>query len=288
MSKLFEAISNLEADNGQAVVDSPFRRVETTGFSDAESRGRPRKTLAIAIVILIITLAAGSGALFLLKKLTVSNRNPVSEQELATEKGLKGKIMSAVPGAMKGQPETIKNNWEDSPKTKAEKQKEMALGASKHDSIKKDKGTDNFIISSFKKNASRPTKGSKGTISGLSRQLKGDPMPKPLHEAMKPAPLASNPLVLNGHEKRLLYRAEKLRKLGLKEQALAIYQRIWEKSRNPLVANNLAAMLMEKGRYDKALNILEQAVKVSPSDKDLKYNLEQLRLFLGKTKTVSR
>ncbi|GEM_PF-6673683 len=287
MSKLFEAISNLEADSGQAVVDSPFR-VETTGFSDVESRGRPRKTLALAIGILIITLAAGSGALFLLKKLAVSNRNPVSEQELATGKGLKGKIMSAVPVAMKGQPETIKNHWEDSPKTEAGKEKAVALKASKNEAVKKDNRTDNALVFPLKEAASRPTKGSKGATSGLNRQLKGDSWPKPLHGAMKPAPLASNPLILNGHEKRLLYRAEKLRKLGLKEQALAIYQRVWEKRRNPLVANNLAALLMDKGRYEKALKILEQAAKVSPSDEDIKYNLEQLRLFLGKTETLSR
>ncbi len=287
MSKLFEAISNLEADNGQAVVDSPFR-VETTGFSDVKSRGRSRKILAIAIGILIITLAAGSGALFLLKKLAVSNRNPVSGQELATEKGLKGKIMSAVPVAMKGQPETIKNHWEDSPKTKVEKKEEVTVMAQENEAPKKKNGTDSALVSPLKKETSISTGGAKAAISGLNRQLKGDSWPKPLHGAMKPVPLASNPLILNGHEKRLLYRAEKLRKLGLKEQALAIYQRVWEKSRNPLVANNLAALLMDKGRYEKALKILEQAAKVSPLDEDIKYNLEQLRLFLGKTETLSR
>ena len=287
MSKLFEAISNLEADNGQAVVDSPFR-VETTGFTGVESRGRPRKTLAIAIGILIITLTAGSGALFLLKKLTVSNRNPVSRQELAREKGLKGKIMATVPGAIKGHQETTKNLSEDSPRTKAEKKEEVAVKALLNDALKKDSRTDSASVSPLKKELSRTKWVEKEALSGLNRSLKSKPGPKPLHGAMKPAPLTSNPLILNGHEKRLLYRAEKFRKLGLKEQALAIYQRVWEKSRNPLVANNLAALLMDKGRYEKALKILEQAAKVSPSDEDIKYNLEQLRLFLSKTETLSR
>ena len=287
MSKLFEAISNLEADSGQAVVDSPFR-VETTGFSDVESRGRPRKTLAMAIGILIITLAAGSGALFLLKKLAIPDEKPVFIQEPARGKGLESKIPALTPNAIKGHKTLIENLSEDSPKTKVEKKEEVAVKALKNEAPKKENGTDSALASPLKRESSISTRGAKGALSALNRQLKSKPGPKALHGAMIPAQLASNPLVLNGHEKRLLYRAEKLRKLGLKEQALAIYQRIWEKSRNPLVANNLAAMLMEKGRYGKALEILEQAVKVSPSDEDLKYNLEQLRLFLGKTETASR
>ena len=287
MSKLFEAISNLEADSGQAVVDSPFR-VETTGFSDVESRGRPRKTLAMAIGILIITLAAGSGALFLLKKLAVPDEKPVFIQEPAREKGLVSKIPALIPRAIKGHQDLIKNLSEDSPKTRVEKKEEVAVKTLENKAPKKENGTDSALVSPLKKESSISTEGAKGALSALNRSFKSKPGPKALHGVMIPAQLGSNPLVLNGHEKRLLYRAEKLRKLGLKEQALAIYQRIWEKSRNPLVANNLAAMLMEKGRYEKALEILEQAVKVSPSDEDLKYNLEQLRLFLGKTKTASR
>ncbi len=287
MSKLFEAISNLEADSGQAVVDSPFR-VETTGFSDVESRGRPRKTLAMAIGILIITLAAGSGALFLLKKLAVPDEKPVFIQEPARGKGLESKIPALTPNAIKDHKTLIENLSEDSPKTRVEKKEVVAVKALKNEAPKKENGTHGAVVSPLKKESSISTGGAKGALSALNRQLKSKPGPKPLHGVMIPAQLRSNPFVLNGHEKRLLYRAEKLRKLGLKEQALAIYQRIWEKSRNPLVANNLAAMLMEKGRYEKALEILEQAVKVSPSDEDLKYNLEQLRLFLGKTETASR
>ena len=287
MSKLFEAISNLEADSGQAVVDSPFRP-ETTGFSAVQSGDRPRKTLALAIGILIITLAAGSGALLLLKKLAVPNGKPVFKQETAREKGLESKIPAFTPNAIKGHQDLIKHLSEDSPKTKVEKKEVVAVKALLNEAPKKENGTDSASVSPLKREISRSKQSAKGALSGLNRSLKSKPGPKALHEAIKSAPIASNPLVLNSHEKRLLYRAEKLRKLGLKEQALAIYQRVWEKSRNPLVANNLAAMLMEKGRYEKALEILHQAVKVSPSDEDLKYNMEQLRLFLGKTKTASR
>jgi len=288
MSKLFEAISNLEADNGQAVVDSPFRP-DTTGFPSVESRGGHRKTLAIAIAILIISLAAGSGALFLSKRLAVPDRKPISKQDLARGNGLQGKIVASTPGAQKGHQEVIMSPLEYYPKTETKKKEGVALSASLNGAIKKANETGNALSSPFTEDTSRPTQRSNGALSGMDRHLKKSmPRPKPLNGAMKPAPLASNPLILNNHEKRLLYRAEKLRKNGLKEQALAIYQRVWKKSRNPLVANNLAAMLMEKGRYQEALKILEQAVKVSPSDGDIKYNLEQLRLFLSKTKTASR
>ena len=73
----------------------------------------------------------------------------------------------------------------------------------------------------------------------------------------------------------MLFQAERLRKKGDNISATRLYEKIWRKTKNPMVANNLAALLMEQERYKEAKEILKRAIKLSPNDEDLKYNLEQ-------------
>ncbi|OCC15087.1 hypothetical protein DBT_1573 [Dissulfuribacter thermophilus] len=72
---------------------------------------------------------------------------------------------------------------------------------------------------------------------------------------------------------KLIQLAEELRMSGDLNGSVNIYRRLWKETHSPLVANNLGAILILMGKYKEAKNLLETAIKLSPDDEDLKYNL---------------
>ncbi len=283
MSKLFEAINRLEADTGQAVVESPFGP-ELMDGSETKPKHNAKKTLILASVLLILAVAAGFGVLFMSKKMAMfdtprtephaikPDKKPIQLPEKTTSQIKQiGKDLKANVTFQKDNSQTKADIEELLEKTtvmrSSSKAKKEINDINTEEVVKKEKKVDKNPINS---NSTRSI-----PVSSKSNFTK-----------QNLAPLVSNPLILNTRQKRLLYRAEKLRKSGLKEQALDLYKKLWKRSHNPLIANNLAAMLMEKGLYHQARNILEQAVTISPEDNDLRYNLEQVKAFLearGKT-----
>ena len=280
MSKLFEAISNLEADTGQAVIDSPFRTGHSGAPSEPGNENKVKKTLVLAAGILILALSGGSGVLYLSKRLATSGNtghwSSFSQKPLATGHAQKETLTlkrenrpvseHKLPGAIPGSTSKDLNTAKASLKRQLEEIQEKHAGQA---SLEPD-------------HLKRPD-------SALAKTNKLPPLKNKFQPQAKGLmPFVSNPLILDSHQKRLLYRAEKLRKNGNQAEALAIYKRIWQQTKNPMVANNLAAILMEKEKFREALNVLEQAVKISPKDQDLQYNLSQLQQFLKKPQRTTR
>lgn len=76
---------------------------------------------------------------------------------------------------------------------------------------------------------------------------------------------------------RWLHQAELYRHNGEWEGAIALYQRVWNISGEPGVANNLAAALIQVNRLEDALKILHEASNIAPNDPDIKENLKILK-----------
>lgn len=79
---------------------------------------------------------------------------------------------------------------------------------------------------------------------------------------------------------RWLHQAELYRHGGEWEAAIALYQRVWDISGEPDVANNLAAALIQVNRLEDALKILHEASNIAPNDPDIKENLKILKQLL--------
>lgn len=77
-----------------------------------------------------------------------------------------------------------------------------------------------------------------------------------------------------------LYQAEQLRKAEDWQAAILLYSRIWDISEKPEIANNLAASLMQVGRFEEARTILQSGLKLAPRDRDLNDNLETVQYLL--------
>ncbi len=271
MSKLFEAINRLEADAGQVVVESPFG-LETADRYETKPDNTWRKTLLLTGIIFIFALGAGFGLLFLSKKLTSQATSMKSHQFIQKPLDNIRKIRKVATLRLNSGAGQKANVVQASSRTKRSVK-----------SLKEKENSDKVI------RAEIPEPYDKHAIS-KNFSVK-DRIPFHVRKTSYTAkqalsPFVSNPLVLTSRQKRLLYRAERFRKAGLKEQALNIYKKIWAKSHNPLVANNLAAILMEKGRYKEAKEILVQAIGLSPDDNDLKFNLRQVKDFLQLNRTA--
>ena len=88
---------------------------------------------------------------------------------------------------------------------------------------------------------------------------------------------------INAHKaktSRWLHQAELYRHSGEWEAAIALYQRVWNISGEPDVANNLAAALIQVNRLEDALEILREASIIAPNDPDIKENIEILRQLM--------
>ncbi len=71
----------------------------------------------------------------------------------------------------------------------------------------------------------------------------------------------------------LLSQAEEYRQNGQWKLALKSYEKLWQFSKEPDIANNYAGVLIVLGEYGKALKILKEAAKSAPSDKDIMRNM---------------
>ncbi|BHH84484.1 tetratricopeptide repeat protein [Desulforhopalus sp. 52FAK] len=78
-----------------------------------------------------------------------------------------------------------------------------------------------------------------------------------------------------------LHQAELYRYEQEWEGAIILYQRVWEISKNPDVANNLAAALIEVNRVDEAHIILKETSAAAPHDPDIQQNLRIVEQILG-------
>jgi len=73
--------------------------------------------------------------------------------------------------------------------------------------------------------------------------------------------------------KRILYRAEKTREQGDLSKALGLYKKAWSFGHDPDIANNMAALLIQSGKYDEAEHYLQQVVSLTSDNEDLQFNL---------------
>ncbi len=79
--------------------------------------------------------------------------------------------------------------------------------------------------------------------------------------------------IFSADVKRMLQQAEELQNSGDIRQAADIYENLWDNTQSPLIANNLAACLIVCGRLQEAKAVLKSALKITPHDPDLLYNL---------------
>ncbi|MCX7823430.1 MAG: tetratricopeptide repeat protein [Syntrophobacterales bacterium] len=77
--------------------------------------------------------------------------------------------------------------------------------------------------------------------------------------------------------------AEEARKKGDTEEAIHLYRKYLSLYRDPSVMNNLGALLITKGRFSEAEQILQEAFQIRP-DEDIAFNLIGVEVILGKRK----
>ncbi len=271
MSKLFEAISTLETNAGQQMVDSPFAGPLEQAKKEPQGKDA-KKVLVIACLILLFAIAVGIGTLFVSKKLAIkglSNKGQeritsLSEETTSKANGYEKKVANALPYTLLKQSDQL-----------VRKSHGLRHAQKNHPTETKDSSrmVSSKVAGQKASSNLRPKRPKhKITASVQERPLSE---PRPLKNTF-----SSNPLILNSRQKKLLYRAESLRKSGSYEQALNLYRKVWNTSNNPLVANNLAAILIETGRYQEARKILRAALRTSPHDRDLQFNLKQVDLYL--------
>ena len=100
-----------------------------------------------------------------------------------------------------------------------------------------------------------------------------EPQPLQISESTESAP-AEGVIEQTAQLSRWLYQAEQHRRIGDWEGAVVLFAKVWQKSNNPDVANNLAASLIQMDRLPEARKILQQALKKTPHDQDLKQNMQ--------------
>ena len=86
---------------------------------------------------------------------------------------------------------------------------------------------------------------------------------------------------------KMLQAAEECRQRGDIEEAAGILRRLWRDWKEPSIANNLAACLILMKDYDTAKKILEEGLRLSPSDPDLLYNYRLLLSLKGEADSLS-
>ena len=102
----------------------------------------------------------------------------------------------------------------------------------------------------------------------------------------EPSPLPTQRLAALADDKakvsRWLHQAELYRHEGEWEGAITLYRKVWETSKDPNVANNLAAALMEIDRPEEALEILKAGSVAAPEDRDIRLNLSIIQQMLSR------
>lgn len=114
------------------------------------------------------------------------------------------------------------------------------------------------------------------TITIKERQA---PSPKPT-EPPPPQEIAGSTAEDFTKTTRWLHQAEIYRHQGEWDGAITLYKRVFNTTRDPAVANNLAAALIETRRIDQAHKILQEAALAAPDDPDIKQNLQVIQQML--------
>jgi tetratricopeptide (TPR) repeat protein len=96
-----------------------------------------------------------------------------------------------------------------------------------------------------------------------------------------PTQILADPAEEKAKASRWLHQAELYRHEGEWEGAIALYRKVWEISKDPNVANNLAAALIEIERPEEALEILKAGSIAAPEDRDIKLNLSIIQQMLS-------
>ncbi len=81
---------------------------------------------------------------------------------------------------------------------------------------------------------------------------------------------------------RWLHQAELYRHQGDWESAISLYKKVFTITKDPAVANNLAAALIQLHRLEEAHAILEEAGRMAPDDPDIEQNLKVIKQKEGK------
>ncbi|MCP3890158.1 MAG: tetratricopeptide repeat protein [Desulfobulbaceae bacterium] len=105
--------------------------------------------------------------------------------------------------------------------------------------------------------------------------------PKPLSLEPKPESFTENQVIDNSFKiKQWLYQAEQLRKKDDWQGAVVLYARLWQIAKQPEIANNLAASLMQLNRNKEAYTILESGLLIAPKDRELIQNFEIVKQLI--------
>lgn len=121
-----------------------------------------------------------------------------------------------------------------------------------------------------------------GKLNTITIKERVAPSPE-TSEALPPQAIVSSAAEDFTKTTRWLHQAEIYRHQGEWDGAISLYKRVFTKTKNPAVANNLAAALIETGRIEEAYKILKEAVLTAPNDSDIKQNLLVIKQMLGDT-----
>ncbi len=256
MSRLFEALQSIEKRQSGGSSDPAVPFSGTAQTAPVQSRSRP--LLLYAGIILLITATAGIGV-FIVNMLEETSQKQITVKDpampVAEETGIAGlprpesvqhKTFDAVKSSRSGKysgrkvqnPAELLSTLPKVPAKKIVTQK----GLNKHD-----KDSEVHV----------PSKAANSRVQAVSR------------ETVRPLPGLFTP-----ETKRMLQQAEELRVHGRMKDAAEVYETLWRRTKNPLVANNLAACLMMSNNTKKARKVLEKALEQNPDDSDLRYNLQ--------------
>lgn len=124
-----------------------------------------------------------------------------------------------------------------------------------------------------------PAKAMKNVVSATDQAsplVEGITQPRPLQLAEQldaPSTTTGQFIDQTAQLSRWLHQAEQRRRGEDWEGAIALFTKVWQITGNPAVANNLAASLMQLGRWSEAEKILAKALQRAPGDQDLQQNL---------------
>ena len=268
MSRLFEALNSLESTTA-GIQELP---VFEKGEPESRKAGRMAKRQVI-ILPLIISAAVVLGAVFYWLSSTLNTRE-IREAGGTVQKAAKAESAITGTGLEKGPaaPDETGIKMHKRPSQK----KQAALIPGNQGRVLEEHTPPFYTKSRRERPLSR-------SISSNTKKSGGAAAEGPSYGLGRIRIRPSSSRILNSRQKRLLYRAEILRKNGDMEEAAAIYEKIWQQTRNAQVGNNLAGLLILNRDLDKARGILNSVIKINPDDPDIKYNMSLLeRLAAGK------
>jgi tetratricopeptide (TPR) repeat protein len=269
MSRLFEALNSLESTaTGTGIQDTPF--FEKAEPEPRNSNGTIKRQ--VIVLFLIISAVVVLGAVFYWLASTLNNQGTrqagrIEHKVLTAESAVTGSDLEKSPVTSD---EVEKKTSEYSPR-----KKQAAQMPGHPDPIQEKHSAHIYMNDSDKRPLSR------NISSNMEKAESAAAEPSYGLGRIRIRPSSSR--ILNSRQKRLLYRAEILRKNGDIEDAAAIYEKIWRQTRNSQVGNNLAGVLILNRDLYKARSILNSIIKINPDDPDIKYNMSLLeRLAAGK------